>query len=119
MYLAKYGNIEDGSKTDVKIGDSTIKITEGMDDSVKIRVGRKTMVVTDGNMAPKLHLTNWMTRVSRHGQVIRPNSKDTGLLLRWESIPLQMLIMPGIPSQAFPLITAPTTWTSTTTNLWR
>jgi len=46
--------IEDGSKTDVKIGDSIVKITEGMDDSVKIRVGRKTMVVTDGKHGSKV-----------------------------------------------------------------
>ena len=46
--------IENGSKTDVKIGDSTVKITEGVSDSVKIRVGRKTMVVTDGKHGAKV-----------------------------------------------------------------
>src|SRR5665647_2526289 len=46
--------VESGSKTDVKIGDSTVKITEGVSDSVKIRVGRKTMVVTDGKHGAKV-----------------------------------------------------------------
>jgi len=46
--------IENGSKTDVKIGDSTIKVTEGVNDSVKIRVGRKTMVVTEGKHGAKV-----------------------------------------------------------------
>ena len=46
--------IEDGSKTDVKIGDGTIKVHEGQSDSVKIRVGRKTIVVSDGRHGTKV-----------------------------------------------------------------
>lgn len=46
--------VEDGTKTDVKIGNSTIDIREGQNDSVKIRVGRKTMVVTDGKHGTKV-----------------------------------------------------------------
>ncbi len=46
--------VESGSRTDVKIGDSTVKITEGAGDSVKIRVGRKTMVVTEGKHGAKV-----------------------------------------------------------------
>ncbi|MEI7829055.1 MAG: outer membrane beta-barrel protein [Prolixibacteraceae bacterium] len=46
--------VEGGSKTDVKIGDNTINIHDGKGDSVKIRVGRKTMVVTEGNHGTKV-----------------------------------------------------------------
>ena len=46
--------VEDGAKTDVKIGDSTIDIREGRNDSVKIRVGRKTMVVAEGKHGSKV-----------------------------------------------------------------
>ena len=49
--------VEDGSKTDVKIGDSTVKVHEGQSDSVKIRVGRKTMVVSDGKHGTKVAFT--------------------------------------------------------------
>ena len=41
--------VEDGSKTNVKIGDSTIDINENNKDSVKIRVGRKTLVIAEGH----------------------------------------------------------------------
>ncbi len=46
--------VESGNKTDVKIGDSNVKIHEGLSDSVKIRVGRKTMVVSDGKHGTKV-----------------------------------------------------------------
>ncbi len=46
--------VENGSKTDVKIGEGTIDIHDDMSDSVKIRVGRKTMVVTDGKHGTKV-----------------------------------------------------------------
>jgi hypothetical protein len=41
--------IESGAKTDVNIGDSNIKVHDGGKDTVKIRVGRKTMVIADGH----------------------------------------------------------------------
>ena len=41
--------IEDGAKTDVKIGDSTIDVHDGGKDTVKIRVGRKTIVIEEGH----------------------------------------------------------------------
>ena len=46
--------VENGSKTDVKIGDQTIDIHDGKGDSVKIRVGRKTMVVSEGKHGTKV-----------------------------------------------------------------
>jgi hypothetical protein len=46
--------VESGARTDVKIGDSTVNIHEGQSDSVKIRLGRKTMVVTDGKHGTKV-----------------------------------------------------------------
>lgn len=50
--------VENGARTDVKIGDSTIDVREGNNDSVKIRVGRKTMVVTDGKHGTKVDFDN-------------------------------------------------------------
>lgn len=41
--------IENGSKTDVKIGDSTIDVHDSGKDTVKIRLGRKTIVVAEGH----------------------------------------------------------------------
>ena len=41
--------VENGSKTDVKIGDNHINVRDDDKDTVKIRVGRKTMVITDGH----------------------------------------------------------------------
>jgi hypothetical protein len=41
--------IESGAKTDVNIGDSNIKVHDGGKDTVKIRVGRKTMVIAEGH----------------------------------------------------------------------
>lgn len=41
--------VEDGSKTDVKIGDNNINIRENNKDTVKIRVGRKTIVIAEGH----------------------------------------------------------------------
>ncbi len=46
--------VENGSKTDVKIGDSSINIQDNKNDSVKIRVGRKTMVITEGKHGTKV-----------------------------------------------------------------
>lgn len=41
--------VEDGSKTDVKIGDSTIDISDNYKDTVKIRVGRKSVVIAESH----------------------------------------------------------------------
>ena len=41
--------VENGAKTDVKIGDHSIDIHDGGKDTVKIRVGRKTIVVAEGH----------------------------------------------------------------------
>ena len=41
--------VEKGSKTDVKIGDSNIDIHDGNKDTVKVRVGRKTIVIAEGH----------------------------------------------------------------------
>ncbi|HWS01543.1 MAG TPA: outer membrane beta-barrel protein [Prolixibacteraceae bacterium] len=41
--------VENGAKTDVRIGDSTIDISEDSEDTVKIRVGRKTVVIAEGH----------------------------------------------------------------------
>ena len=41
--------VEAGSKTDVKIGDHMIDVKDGKKDTVKIRVGRKTMVISEGH----------------------------------------------------------------------
>jgi hypothetical protein len=41
--------VEGGDKTDVKIGDNTIDIMDNDKDTVKIRVGRKTVVIAEGN----------------------------------------------------------------------
>lgn len=41
--------VESGKKTDVKIGDSTVDIHNNSKDTVKIRVGRKTVVISDGH----------------------------------------------------------------------
>ncbi len=41
--------VENGAKTDVKIGDNTIDIHDSGKDTVKIRVGRKTIVVAEGH----------------------------------------------------------------------
>lgn len=40
--------VESGAKTDVKIGNNTIDIRDNAKDTVKIRVGKKTMVITEG-----------------------------------------------------------------------
>ena len=41
--------VEAGSKTDVKIGDHVIDVKDDKKDTVKIRVGRKTMVISEGH----------------------------------------------------------------------
>jgi hypothetical protein len=41
--------VEGGAKTDVTIGDSTIDIRDDSEDTVKIRVGRKALVIAEGN----------------------------------------------------------------------
>ena len=41
--------VENGSKTDVKIGDSAIDVSDSGKDTVKIRLGRKTIVVAEGH----------------------------------------------------------------------
>lgn len=41
--------VESGAKTDVKIGDSNIDIHDSGNDTVKIRVGRKTVVIEEGH----------------------------------------------------------------------
>ena len=41
--------IENGAKTDVKIGDNNINVHDGGKDTVKIRVGRKTVVIAEGH----------------------------------------------------------------------
>lgn len=41
--------VEAGSKTDVKIGDHMIDVKDDKKDTVKIRVGRKTMVISEGH----------------------------------------------------------------------
>lgn len=46
--------VENGSKTDVKIGDSSINIQDNKNDSVKIRLGRKTMVISEGKHGTKV-----------------------------------------------------------------
>ncbi|MCE1197858.1 MAG: PorT family protein [Marinilabiliales bacterium] len=46
--------VEDGSKTNVKIGDNNINVNDNSRDTVKIRVGRKTMVVTEGRHGTKV-----------------------------------------------------------------
>jgi hypothetical protein len=40
--------IGDGARTDVKIGDNAININNGHGDTVKVRVGRKAVVIADG-----------------------------------------------------------------------
>ncbi len=50
--------IDNGAKTDVKIGDNTVNVQQGKTDSVKIRLGRKTMVVTDGKHGTKVAFDN-------------------------------------------------------------
>lgn len=59
--------VEDGAKTDVRIGDNTIKVTENGKDTVKIRVGRKTMVVTEG----------------RHGSTVNIDKLDDEGFQKW------------------------------------
>lgn len=41
--------VESDEKTDVKIGDSNLNIREDSNDSIKIRVGRKTVVIAEGH----------------------------------------------------------------------
>jgi hypothetical protein len=41
--------VEDGAKTDVKIGAHAIDVHDNAKDTVKIRVGRKTMVIAEGH----------------------------------------------------------------------
>lgn len=41
--------VETDDKTDVKIGDSNVNIREDSNDTVKIRVGRKTVVIAEGH----------------------------------------------------------------------
>ena len=41
--------VESGKKTDVKIGDSTVGVHNNSRDTVKIRVGRKTVVISEGH----------------------------------------------------------------------
>ncbi len=41
--------VENGAKTDVKIGDGSIDINDNNKDTVKIRVGRKTLVIAEGH----------------------------------------------------------------------
>jgi len=41
--------VENGAKTDVKIGDTVIDVNDNNKDTVKIRVGRKTLVISEGH----------------------------------------------------------------------
>lgn len=41
--------VENGSKTDVKIGEGIVDVHDGKKDTVKIRVGRKTIVIAEGH----------------------------------------------------------------------
>jgi len=59
--------VEDGSKTDVKIGDSTIDISDNEKDTVKIRVGRKAVVIAEG----------------RHGSSIKYDQLDDEEYKHW------------------------------------
>ena len=59
--------VENGAKTDVKIIDSTIDIHDNSKDTVKIRVGRKTLVIAEGE----------------HGSSVKYNKLDDDAYKQW------------------------------------
>ena len=46
--------VEGTTQTNVNIGDSTIDINDSYEDTVKIRIGRKTVVIADGHKGPSI-----------------------------------------------------------------
>lgn len=48
--------VEEGDRTDVKVGNNAIDIRDGHGDTVKVRVGRQALVIADGKHGSKIEL---------------------------------------------------------------